>query len=213
MQYSPPAEKWIARFERKHGEGKYEWLVNALRNTDMKYESIAEALGVQGHQYITLLARRILRPDEPAGRARRRINTLEANRRKVYEDPLFKELIHLAETEGLQEETIQLIRSGKSGFRKNAAMVKGRKTLLRRTTREGYADGLNGRKTYAMVRPKEECDYVFYSLEPGRSLWLPADSITYGRTSFRDSERSKYRAYINKMPADLNGNNADSNGH
>ena len=181
--HKSPLGDWAERFDKRYGAGSYEKLLGLLDIPCTNYQHIAKEFGVT-REAARLWHDEIYPGQAKTGRERQHTCFVENNKKKVFDDKLFRIFYRSARKHFLRE-NIALIPQPTKGFRSRTVKLCDNKVSLHRAAMRRNRDTMYGAKTYIIHRPKGVFDYIFYSLGTTTDfLFVPKDKI--GRASCRE---------------------------
>lgn len=197
------------KFDTEHGRGSFTRFKFQLKRTNKPYKEVGEDFGLS--KEVTRRWHDFIYPDKArTGRERRRRHATERQLEELYDNPLFSKFYRAVRQRGLEDytEPIPYPQESPNGFRKRAVMLKGKKVLLCRLTRVKYCRQTVGERVYInryggkvcqIRRPREEADFVFYTL--GSSFYFIPYSNLPIIGLFMDKETSKYFGFKDNFSA------------
>lgn len=188
-------EAWAAAFDRRYGEGAFARLCDRLEHPGHSFSRIAIDYGVTRERVRQW--HRLLMPDAPTGRQRRRLWLRERSRRELFRDELFRAFYEHARRH-LPAEAIRPIPTV-DGYSRVRALVLQREVALRRATaRPGRRDAS---QVFRITTPAPPVRYVYVLVPGGTFFFLPRDILPRHGAAFRDTDASKYARYRNSFDA------------
>jgi hypothetical protein len=188
-------EAWAAGFEARYGAGEFARLKELLVNPGYSFSRIATRYGVTRERVRQW--HRLLMPDAPTGRQRRRLWQRERNRRDLFSDTLFRTFYQHAR-QHWPAEAIRPIQTV-HGFSRVRALVNQRLIALRRATPRWTKE--RAAQVFRITTPLPPIRYVYVLLPDDTFFVLPCAILPRGGTAFRDTDASKYARYRNTFEA------------
>jgi hypothetical protein len=189
--------RWLTMFEDRHGRGAYERLIAELRQPCVTFAAIAKRLGVTRERVRQW--QMLLLPDAARGRERRRLCAIASRKRRVLEDPLFRDFYRHAKA-SVEPGRIELIKAS-DGYRRRSVRIGRRTVALRDARRSAKGQATSGAPAYVIASYHGAADFLYYRLTPDDYLLLPAPELPAAGTMFVDQPGSRYQVFKNTFEA------------
>lgn len=190
-------ERPISVFEDRYGTNAEARLLALFAQPCVTFARIAQQFGVtrervrQWHQELL--------PEAPRGHARQRQCRIHQQKKKLFDDPLFRAFYRDARsTFGPNRFTLIQARDG---FRRRMVRLDGQ-TISIRAARPLRHTPESGRWKLA---PADRSDFIYYRLGDEGFLFVPGQALPDGGTVFAAAEPSDYARYRDTFTAALNG--------
>lgn len=189
------------KFDAKYGKGKHQRLIKLLSQSCVSYVEIADKFNVSREQVSNWHDE--LFPNE-TGRDRQKACTSFNKKRELSKDELFRKFYSSIRCYFLpQDLEFILMKDESPQFRKRVVKLKGKRIKLAKAYRNKLLEayGNYNDKLYSLHCPSDYCDFIFYFLDNKDFLFMPPSTLPNGRTTFEDSESSKYYKFKNNFDA------------
>ncbi len=185
------------RFDRYHGEGSFDRIVGLLQHTVLNYDDVGKRFDLS-REHVRQLHDSIFPEAKGTGKERRTINSLLKFFKDLTRCETFVEFYSALSEHSLQDYVRPII--SHNTFKKKTVMLGGKKVVLGKATpySDTYQD--NGAIRYVIRNPREDSEYIFFSLPKGEFLFMPRSALeSETRTTYVDSARSKYNKFKNNI--------------
>jgi hypothetical protein len=197
-QVGTDSSGWRALFEERHGRGAYERLLIELRQPCMTFAAIAKRLGVT--REVVRQWQISLLPEAPRGLERRRLCAAFRQRRRLLEDPLFRDFYRHARRHTVPDR-IELVQ-GTAGYRRRMARI-GTHVVALRSARPMSAEGMRlaAAPGYRLATYRGTADFVYYRLTRDEFLLMPAHHLRARETRFVEASGARFGEFKNTFVA------------
>ena len=195
-------EQRARNFDRIHGKGSYQKLLELFEEPCKSYREIADKFGVTGES-VRQLHDRIFPEKTGKGRERRHTRAVSSHRQKLFSNEMFKPFYRIARTYFSPDSIEPIQRNDPPSFRTHAVKLNGKKVLLRKATRHAVLDTSRG-KAYGIKPPVEESDFIFYLSDNSAFWFIPRTALKTRYITLIDSEASRYHGFRNNFGVLLN---------
>ena len=193
----PVDQRWVDLFEDRYGADGYARLLTQLNNPCASFAEIATRYGVTRERvrqwHLQLL------PGAPRGHQRRRLCIRQQQKRELLTDPVFRHFYRHARAHFAPGDLVLI--QARHGYRSRAVRLAGRLVAIKSAPRAPLHSRADGAPAYVLSPRSRGADFVYYQLTPDSYLFLPGGLLPRSRTTFVDSERSKYSCYRNSFIA------------
>lgn len=182
---------WRTLFEERHGRGAYERLLADLRQPCITFAAIAKRLGVT--REVVRQWQMALLPDAPRGLERRRLCAAARQKRRLLQDPLFRDFYRHARAQ-LASARIELVQAS-AGYRRRMVRIDTRIIALRSARSSATAP------EYRLATYRGSAAFVYYRLTRDEYLLMPARHLRARERRFVDASGSRYQEFKNTFAA------------
>ncbi len=197
MSASAGAAHWLAIFEDRYGTGSYQRLLALFGRPCVTFAEIAARFDVT-RERVRQWHRQLL-PDAPRGHERQRLCVVHDQKRRLFEDPLFRSFYQHARRH-VAPGRIQLVPT-RGGFRRRTVRLDGLTVAIKSARRRAPLPPEPGVVEYILSNSNRLIDFIYYRLTPADYLLLPTSAVPAERTRFLDTATSKYRRFKNTFDA------------
>jgi hypothetical protein len=194
---------WTTEFDDRYGRGASARLMAMLEQPCTSFAEIAERFGVTRECVRRWHVKRL--PNAPRGHERQRLCSMQARKRRLLTDPLFRSFYRHARSH-VQPNRFVLV-PAHDGFKKREVRLDHCLIALREGRRTARPGSGGGAFTLASS-PHLGADFIYYRLAEDDYLLLPREAIPPHGTTFLATEASKYERFRNTFAAVLSGYDA-----
>lgn len=187
-------EVWKDRFDARYGAGEFTWLHARLQDPRYTFSSIAARYGVTRERVRQW--HRLLMPDAPAGRARRRLHRRREDWRDLLHDPLFSAFRRHVR-QHVRGARIRPVRTT-HGYSRTRVLLNRHEVALRQITPRVRASRAS--RVLRVTRPAAPAPLV-YVLLPDRTFFVLLEDLLPARGGAFDDAAPEYQPFRNTFKA------------
>lgn len=188
-------DAWAARFDKRYGEGEFAWLCARLEQPRHTFSSIAARYGVTRERVRQW--HRMLMPEAPAGRERRRLHRRQQHWRDLLQDDLFGEFYRHARQHAPHASVQPILIT--HGYSRARALLNQVEVALRRVRPRVRSPRAS--KVVRIAPSPARVQYVYVLLPEGTFFLLPSGLLPRRSAVFEDMTSSKYQRFMNTFEA------------
>ena len=189
-------QPWLSVFEDRYGEGAHARLMALFDQPCVTFAEIALKFGVTRERvrqwHVQLL------PDAPRGHARQRMCMAHRQKRRLFDDALFRAFYRHARPH-VAAGRITLVRT-RDGFTRQVVRLDGWAVAIKHARLHPESTRA-GRSAYVLINSLRAVDYIYYQLGADDYLLVPKAALPGERTTFLDTPTSKYQCFRNTFSA------------
>ena len=182
-------------FDDRYGEGASDRLAALFDQPCVTFAEIAARFGVTRERVRQWHVE--FRPDAPRGHARQRLCLAFRKKKQLLQDPLFRSFYRHARPH-VTAGRIALVRT-RDGFRRRVVRLDAKVVAIKRARQQPGVPA--GKTAYVLMNSGQAVDYIYYWLSADDYLLIPKRALPRDRTTFLDTERSKYQRFRKNFSA------------